>query len=61
MEQLRTVLFGDIPTIRINETFERPEMATDLMETDLTRLNLLYQRGGESYAKNEGQLRGFLL
>ncbi len=61
MEQLRTVLFGDIKTIRINDTFERPEMATDLMETDLGKLNLLYQRGGDSFAGSEEQLREFLL
>src|SRR5262249_2706480 len=46
MEQLRSVLFGDAPTVRINDTFERPEMATDLLESDLTKLNMLYQRGG---------------
>jgi len=30
MEQLRTILFKDIKTIRISDTFEQPEMATDL-------------------------------
>ncbi len=57
MEQLRTVLFKDIWTVRINETFERPEMATDLMESNLTKLNLLYQRGGESFAHHETELK----
>ena len=61
MEQLRTVLFGDIPTIRMNDTFKQPEMAMDLMETDLKKLNLIYQRGKESFAKHEVQLREFLL
>ncbi len=60
MEQLRFILFKDIPTVRINDTFERPEMATDLMESDLTKLNMLYQRGGESFANHETQLREFL-
>lgn len=60
MEQLRFILFKDIPTIRINDTFERPEMATDLMESDLKKLNMLYQRGGESFANHEIQLKEFL-
>jgi len=60
MEQLRSILFKDIPTVRINDTFERPEMATDLMESDLRKLNMLYQRGGESFALHEPQLRDFL-
>jgi len=61
MEQLRTILFKDIWTVRINDTFERPEMATDLMESNLAKLNSLYQRGGESYAKHEADLRKMML
>jgi predicted acylesterase/phospholipase RssA len=57
MEQLRTILFKDIWTVRINDTFERPEMATDLMESNLAKLNSLFQRGGESYANHEAELR----
>ena len=61
MEQLRTILFKDIWTVRINDTFERPEMATDLMESNLTKLNSLYQRGGESYANHEAELKKMIL
>jgi patatin-like phospholipase/acyl hydrolase len=61
MEQLRIVLFKDIKTIRINDTFEKPEMATDLMEHDLDKLNILRQRGSESFAGRESELRGFLV
>lgn len=61
MDQLREILFKDIPTIRISDTFERPEMATDLMEHDLDKLNILRQRGGESFATRELQLKEFLL
>lgn len=57
MEQLRTILFKDIWTVRINDTFERPEMATDFMESDLTKLDMLYQRGSESFAHHESELR----
>ena len=53
---LRCVLFKDIKTIRVNDTFERPEMATDLLESDLSKLNVLYQRGGESFAHHKAIL-----
>ncbi len=61
MDQLRDILFKDIPTIRISDTFERPEMATDLMEHDVKKLNVLRQRGSESFAGHESGLRQFLL
>ena len=60
MEQLRAILFRDIPTIRISDTFEKPEMATDLFESDVSKLNILRQRGSESFATREDQLRQFL-
>lgn len=61
MEQLRAVLFRDIQTVRISDTFERPEMATDFMEYDLEKLNILRQRGSESFASRESELRAFLI
>ncbi|MCL5425500.1 MAG: patatin-like phospholipase family protein, partial [Gammaproteobacteria bacterium] len=61
MDQLRSILFNNIPTIRVSDTFERPEMATDLLEHDLDKLNLLRQRGSESFAAHEAQLREFLM
>lgn len=61
MDQLRMILFRDVPTIRISDTFERPEMATDLFESDLDKLNILRQRGSESFAGREQQLKEFLL
>lgn len=60
MDQLRDILFKHIPTIRINDTFEQPEMATDLLEHNLDKLNILRQRGSESFAAREAQLREFL-
>jgi len=57
MDQLRTVLFKDILTVRINDTFAHPEMATDLMESGLIKLNQLFQRGRESFAKHEVELK----
>jgi uncharacterized protein len=60
MEQLRTILFKEIQAVRINDTFERPEMATDFMESDLKKLNMLYQRGRESFANHEAALKELL-
>jgi patatin-like phospholipase/acyl hydrolase len=59
MDQLRTVLFKETPTIRISDTFAEPEMATDLMEHDLEKLNILRQRGRESFASREAELKAF--
>jgi predicted acylesterase/phospholipase RssA len=61
MDQLREILFKDVPTIRISDTFEQPEMATDLMEHDLSKLNILRQRGRESFASREAQIKHFLM
>ena len=61
MDQLREILFRDVATVRISDTFEQPEMATDLMEHNLDKLNILRQRGRESFASREAQLKQFLL
>lgn len=60
MEQLRKILFKDVPTVRISATFDKPEMATDLFEHDLTKLNILRQRGAESFAERESELKDLL-
>jgi hypothetical protein len=61
MDQLRAFMFKDVPTIRINESFPQPHMATDLFEHDMAKLNDLFIRGRESYAKVEPQLKTFLI
>jgi patatin-like phospholipase/acyl hydrolase len=61
MDRLREILFGQVSTLRISDTFEQPEMATDLMEHNLVKLNVLYQRGLESFAKHEALLAQYLL
>lgn len=60
MEQLRAILFDGIHTVRINDTFQQPELATDLLEADIDKLNLLYQRGWESFASHEPALKALL-
>lgn len=61
MDQLRAILFKDVPTVRISDTFEQPEMATDLFEHNLKKLNILRQRGMESFAPREMELKKLLL
>jgi predicted acylesterase/phospholipase RssA len=61
MEQLRAILYKDIRTVRISDIFERPEMACHFLEHDLAKLNLLRQRGGESFASREEEIRNCLL
>ncbi len=61
MDQLRQILFHDVPTIRINDAYVTPEMATGLLEHNLQKLNILFQRGRESFASRETQLREFLI
>jgi patatin-like phospholipase/acyl hydrolase len=60
METLTSVLFKDVPMVRINDTYNTPDMAADLMEHDLKKLNILYQRGGESFGKHEDDLKKLL-
>jgi patatin-like phospholipase/acyl hydrolase len=60
MDQLRVLLFQEVPTVRISETFSTPEMATDLMEHNLAKLDMLYQRGRQSFADHEEQLKRLL-
>lgn len=61
MDQLRRLLYADVPTVRISDTFDKPEMATDLFEHDLSKLNLLRQQGVESFARREQDIRELLL
>lgn len=61
MEQLRIILFKDVATVRINDAFTEPHMATDLLEHNLDKLDILRQRGSDSYAAHEATLQAYLL
>lgn len=61
MDQLREILFHDVATVRISDSYVTPEMATDLLEHDLQKLGVLFQRGRESFASRESQLRQHLM
>ncbi|MBB2817290.1 UNVERIFIED_ORG: patatin-like phospholipase/acyl hydrolase [Rhizobium esperanzae] len=59
MHQLRNVLFKDVPTVRISKTYSEPDMAADLFESDLNKLDQIYQRGRESFREYETDLKAF--
>lgn len=58
-EILVDLLFPHVPHKRISDRFESPEMATDFLECNLLKLNLLVQKGRESFAKRESELKVF--
>ncbi|WP_429818070.1 patatin-like phospholipase family protein [Ensifer sp. B1-9] len=59
MHQLRSVLFNDVPTIRISKTYSEPSMAADLFEANHDKLDQIYQRGRESFREYEADLKKF--
>ena len=61
MDQLRKVLFRDVPTIRIHNKYTQPELATDMLEVDMAKLGLLWQRGRDSARDAGADLKKFLL
>ena len=61
MDQLRQLLFANVPTVRVSDTFDRPEMATDMFEHDLKKLNVLRQQGEQSFGRREKEIRSLLL
>lgn len=60
MDQLRALVYKHIQTVRISQSFSEPAMATDLFEHDLRKLNVLTQRGVQSFAEHEQTLQAFL-
>lgn len=60
MDQLRKVLFREVETIRIHVSYTQPDMATDMLEVDLQKLGLLWQRGRDSARDLEAGLRKLL-
>lgn len=60
MEVLRDILFKNVQTIRLHESFVEPELATDLLEHDVNKLNRLTQKGRFSYAAQEKSIKEFL-
>lgn len=60
MDQLTRVLFRGAPVIRINTKYTHPEMATDMLESNIDKLGKLWSRGRDSAREQEPQLTEFL-
>ena len=60
MDQLRRVLFKQVATVRISNAYTQPEMATELFEHDLGKLDVLWQRGRQSFEEYEPELAKML-
>lgn len=53
------LLLPHVPHIRVSDRFESPELAMDFLESDLVRLNLLVQKGRDSFSSRETELKTF--
>lgn len=60
MDQLCRVLFKGVAVIRINTKYTQPEMATDMLESNMEKLGKLWSRGRDSAREQEQQLKQFL-
>lgn len=53
------LLLPQVPHIRVSDRFESPELAMDFLESDLGRLNLLVQKGRDSFSSRETEIQKF--
>lgn len=60
MEIISNILFSDLPMVRVDDVFREPDLATDLLEHDLKKLNRLTQKGRDSYRKYEPKIAELL-
>lgn len=56
MDHLRTVLFREVETVRIHARYTQPDMATDMLEVDLEKLGLFWQRGRDCAREAYGSI-----
>lgn len=61
MDQFRKVPFRDVETFRIHERCMQSDMAAEMLEVDLEKLGLLWQRGRDSGRDVWASFRRFLI
>lgn len=59
MDQLRKILFKDVPMIRISDDFASEEFSVDMLESDLRKLDQLYHWGRKSFNSRQGEIKQF--
>ncbi|MEM1404301.1 MAG: patatin-like phospholipase family protein [Pseudomonadota bacterium] len=60
IEQIRSLVYSKIPTVRVDETYSDYQYATSLLESDVMRLEKLLDLGRESFARFEGDIRDLI-
>jgi hypothetical protein len=60
-ELLVKLLYPELRIVRVNETFAKPDLATDFVEADPDKLALMFQEGRESYARLEHPITQLLV
>ncbi len=53
------LLLPHVPHIRVSDRFESPELAMDFLESDSDRLDLLVQKGRDSFSTREIEIKTF--
>jgi patatin-like phospholipase/acyl hydrolase len=53
-------LFPKVDQLRVNQSYESPELATDFLESDARKLEKLYQRGRQSFEAVESDVKALL-
>ena len=59
MDQLREILFKEVPMIRISDDFTSEKFSIDMLESDLKKLDKLYQWGRKSFNSRQGDIKQF--
>jgi len=57
MEQICSLHYTDTDIIRINDSYVNKAYATDLLESDSSKLDIMFRLGCESFNRNETELR----
>ena len=53
------LLLPHVQHIRVSDRFDSPELAMDFLESNLNRLNLLVQKGRDSFSARETEIKTF--
>ena len=57
VETLRTLLFPDVTTVRINDARTDRRYTSDFLESDVEKLKAIFDVGRDSFAAREGEIR----
>lgn len=53
------LLLPHVPSIRVSDRHDKPELALDFLESNLSKLDLLVQQGRASFSSREVQIQNF--